>query len=601
MPTLQINGAELFFETYGHRKEGQTPVLLMHGAPQTGRATWRTVALRLESQHFVIVPDLRGHGQSSNPNHTYTFSEHAADMAALVRALGFERAHVVGHSNGGNIAVVMLLEQPEVLQTLVIQAGNAWVSPDLKERMPRIFESGFIERERPLWARHLQELHGDRWRELVVLIANETIAQPNYAPEDLAKATRPVLVVQGSEDMPNAPMKHAEYMARHIPHAELWVPKGVGHSVHEEILNEWLARIPGFWARRGTDAGEALHRHKQAHHADDREGPFDLRVVDGKLEGTVLTEAMREESARVSGLSTEAVKVLLAAETPWALVNRPVDDLRRGQGILTERISQARLGEAARVLEAGPEWTKIRLEHDGYTGWIHSKALHVCSAEDVTAWRTSCNAIVTAGLADVQEACCDPIQKLVFATRVPVTREEGGWSWIRLPDGREWRLRTSNLISLDEAPRPDAAGIAKVLDWCKRFLGVPYLWGGRTPYGYDCSGLAGTFWACLGVDIARDADQQFAQGEAVEGALEPGDLVFFGEIPADPLPGPDDRGYVRHARITHVGISLGGDAFLHANGARWGISIQSFDPASPVFDTWLKENYRGARRYGRLA
>ena len=53
-----------------------------------------------------------------------------------------------------------------------------------------------------------------------------------------------------------------------------------------------------------------------------------------------------------------------------------------------------------------------------------------------------------------------------------------------------------------------------------------------------------------------------------------------------------------HARITHVGISLGGDAFLHANGARWGISIQSFDPASPVFDTWLKENYRGARRYG---
>lgn len=601
MPIASINGAEIFYETYGHRKEGQTPVLLMHGAPQTGRASWRTVALRLEPDHFVILPDLRGHGRSTNPNHTYTFSEHAADMAALVRSLGFEKAHVVGHSNGGNIAVVMLMEQPEVLQTLVIQAGNAWVSPDLKERMPRIFEPGFIERERPFWARNLQEMHGDAWRELVVLVANETSAQPNYAPEDLAKATRPVFVVQGSEDIPNAPMKHADYMARHIPHAECWIPKGVGHVVHEEVLNEWLARIPDFWARRGTDAGEALHRHARAHHADDREGPFQLRVVDGRLQGTVLTEAMRAEAAQVAGLPADEVKVLLAAETPWALVNRPVDDLRRGQGLLTERVSQARLGEAARILEPGPEWTKIRLEHDGYTGWIHTKALHVCAEAEVQAWRAACSAVVTAGLAEAADAAGEPLQKLVFATRVPVVREVDGWSWVRLPDGREWRLRASDLTPLARMPRPNPAGIAVALDWVRQFLGVPYLWGGRTPYGYDCSGLAGTFWACLGVDLPRDADQQFACGEAVEGDLEPGDLVFFGEIPEDPLPGPDDRGYVRRARITHVGISLGGAAFLHANGSRWGISINSFDPSSPLFDTWLKENCRGARRCSRPA
>ncbi|HWQ10757.1 MAG TPA: alpha/beta fold hydrolase, partial [Holophaga sp.] len=415
MPFETVNGARIFYETYGRRKEGETPILLMHGAPQTGRASWRTVALRLESEHFIILPDLRGHGQSDNPRHSYTFKEHAADMAALVRALGFERAHVVGHSNGGNIAVVMLMTQPQVLQTLVIQAGNAWVSDDLKERLPRLFEPGFIERERPFWMRNLQEMHGDKWRELVTLVANETSTEPNYLPEDLAQADRPVLVVQGEEDIPNAPMKHAEYMARHIPHAELWVPKGVGHVVHEEILNEWLGRIPDFWARRGTPEGEALHRYAVEQHADDREGPFQVRVAEGRVVGTVLTEAMRQEAARVAGLPAEDVKVLLAPGTPWALVNRPVDDLRRGQGILTEGVSQARLGEAARVLEPGPLWSKVRMEHDGYTGWIHTKALHLCTEEDVVAWRTACNAMVVAGLAEALDEAGEPSQKVVFA------------------------------------------------------------------------------------------------------------------------------------------------------------------------------------------
>ena len=156
-------------------------MLLIHGAPQTGRASWRTVALRLEAKHFVILPDCRGHGRSTNPNLTYSFKEHAADLAALVRKLGFERAHVVGHSNGGNIALVMLMEQPEVVQTCVIQAGNAWVSPDLIEKEPRIFDPAFIERERPFWARDLKEMHGpDYWRDLVRLTVAEIISEPNY-------------------------------------------------------------------------------------------------------------------------------------------------------------------------------------------------------------------------------------------------------------------------------------------------------------------------------------------------------------------------------------------------------------------------------------
>ncbi len=599
MPTIQINGADIFYETYGTLRPGQVPVLLIHGSTNIGRTTWRTVVRRLEGRHFIILPDCRGHGQSSNPNLTYSFREHAADMAALVRALGFETVHVVGHSNGGNIALLMLMEQADVTQTCVIQAGNAWVSPDLVAKEPGLFDPAFIERERPAWLRDMRELHStvhgpDYWRDLVRLTVAEIIAEPNYRPADLAQASRPTLVIEGTEDAVNAPMKHGAFMARHIPAAELWEPEGIGHTVHEDILNEWLARVTRFWERRGNATGEVLHRHACAHHADEREGVFDVRLVDGVLTGVVLTEAMRDEAARIAGQPADGVKVLLTPETPWALINRPVSDLWRGPGILTERISQARLGEAACILEVEAEWARIRMEHDGYQGWIHTKALHPCSAEDVAAWGKACNALVTAELAPVRDEGGLLFQRIAFATRVPVVRTEADNSWILLPDGRQWKLCSEDVTPLESAPRLDEQGIAATLKLCRRFLGIPYAWGGRTPYGYDCSGLAGTFYACMGMTIPRDADQQFARGEAVEGPLLPGDLLFFGEIAEDSFPAP---GHVPLAGITHVGISLGGEDFLHANVSNWGIACNSLDPRSRLQDTWLREHYRGARRF----
>jgi len=187
MPTIQINGADIFYETYGTLRPGQVPVLLIHGSTNIGRTTWRTVVRRLEGRHFIILPDCRGHGQSSNPNLTYSFREHAADMAALVRALGFETVHVVGHSNGGNIALLMLMEQADVTQTCVIQAGNAWVSPDLVAKEPGLFDPAFIERERPAWLRDMRELHStvhgpDYWRDLVRLTVAEIIQEFQLDP-----------------------------------------------------------------------------------------------------------------------------------------------------------------------------------------------------------------------------------------------------------------------------------------------------------------------------------------------------------------------------------------------------------------------------------
>lgn len=603
MPYAPVNGTEIFYETFGTPKPGQAPVLLIHGSTQTGRSCWYNVVTRLESEYFVILPDCRGHGKSGNPGLTYSFREHAADMAALVRALGFEKAHIVGHSNGGNIALLVLMEHPQVTQTCVIQAGNAWVSPDLVENEPPIFDPDFIERERPSWMREMQELHGglgaDYWRTLVRLTVEEIIREPNYTAEDLARVTRPVLLVQGAQDRVNAPMKHAEFMARHIPASELWLPQGIGHNVHEEVLHEWLARVTDFWARRGSPVSDTLYRYKLEHYADDRNGVFDVRLTEeGVLTGTVLNEAMRAEARSLAGrFQADNLKVLMTEETPWALVNRPVDDVRRGPGILTERVSQVRLGEAVRILEAAGEWTRVYIIHDGYTGWVHSRALFPCEADRVREYQAGCRAIVSAALAEARDESGALTHKIPFASLVNLKEVREGDAWIELPDGRLWRLTPADLTMPEFRPVPTPTGIDLTLNLMRRFVGVPYLWGGRTPYGFDCSGFAGTFYVYMGITIPRDADQQFMKGAEVQGPPQPGDLLFFGELAEDDLPGPNSIEYARAAHITHVAISLGGQEFIHANGRDWGVSYNSFDPQSKLYNHWLHENYRGARRF----
>src|SRR3989304_10506086 len=134
MPTIKINDANIFYETFGDNKPHRAPVLLIHSSPIDGPTDWCDIAPEMAKNYKVLVPDCRGHGHSNNPNMTYSFKELADDTATFIRAMGYERAHVIGHSNGGNVALVTLLEHPDVIQTCIPQAANAFVSKYLIER-----------------------------------------------------------------------------------------------------------------------------------------------------------------------------------------------------------------------------------------------------------------------------------------------------------------------------------------------------------------------------------------------------------------------------------------------------------------------------------
>lgn len=266
MPIIEINNASIYYQAYGddpstslRAHPNQTPLVLVHGSTVDSHTDWDAIAPELARHYKVFTPDCRGHGRSNNPRLSYSFKELADDVAAFVHAMGYARAHVIGHSNGGNVALVTLMEHPEVVQTCIPQAANAYVTRYLIEREPKVFDPDRVAREAPQWREEMIKLHvgvgagspSPYWRDLLWLTMKEIISEPNYSPVELARVERPTLVIMGAEDPVNAPDEHAQYIAHNIPNAELWIPEKTGHNVHLECREEWIARVLDFLGRRG--------------------------------------------------------------------------------------------------------------------------------------------------------------------------------------------------------------------------------------------------------------------------------------------------------------------------------------------------------------
>jgi pimeloyl-ACP methyl ester carboxylesterase len=259
MPYIEINGANIYYNAYGDDQPTHAPIVLIHGSTIDSHTDWDSIAPELARHYKVFAPDCRGHGRSNNPKMSYSFREMAEDVTTFVHAMGYERAHIIGHSNGGNVALVTLMEHPEIVQTCIPQAANAYVTRYLIEREPKVFDADRVAREAPKWRDEMIKLHVGTgtgpsrpyWRELLWLTMKEIISEPNYSPAELARVKKPTFVIMGADDAVNAPDEHAQYIANNIPNAELWIPEKTGHNVHLERREEWLAKVLDFLRKRG--------------------------------------------------------------------------------------------------------------------------------------------------------------------------------------------------------------------------------------------------------------------------------------------------------------------------------------------------------------
>jgi cell wall-associated NlpC family hydrolase len=291
-------------------------------------------------------------------------------------------------------------------------------------------------------------------------------------------------------------------------------------------------------------------------------------------------ELRRELAARDASARLRVRSLPLAGMPERMLVVSGVADVRRDPSHASELVSQAVLGDLVEPLKTEGEWVLARMD-DGYIGWIRDWHLRAWSLAKRDSFAARAAHRVGANHATIHcapSADSLPVAQLVVGTPVAAARAVRGWLSVELPDGRTGFARRADV---EKTPHGRATP-ARLARTGRRFLGVPYLWGGTTPAGFDCSGLIQRIFRLHGILLPRDSDMQARWGveRIVDGpsGIAPGDLLFFGRTAE---------------AITHVALVLPDGTFLHSHGQ---VVVNSLDEKSPAFLPRLLAIWRLTRR-----
>lgn len=258
----------------------------------------------------------------------------------------------------------------------------------------------------------------------------------------------------------------------------------------------------------------------------------------------------------------------------YGFVSVAVADLWTEPRAESERTNQALWCELVRIGERQNGFVECRLE-DGYRGWLDSRFLTSITRSEFEAYRRKPRAVVVSKTTAIGPV--DPTGNLphfaFFGTRLVVSLKGSDLIGL-LPGGTRVRLKSAGVTPIPENIGPGQ--LASIVTTARRFLGTPYLWGGITPFGYDCSGMIQFLLRRFGVDLPRDTKEMIAVGRKVDRAsITRGDLLFF------------ER---------HVALSLDADRFIHSSRAGAGVRINSLTPGAPDYRADLDTTFQLARR-----
>jgi len=267
---------------------------------------------------------------------------------------------------------------------------------------------------------------------------------------------------------------------------------------------------------------------------------------------------------------------MTAGKPTHAVVALPLLDVRPRPAHAAELVSQLLMGETVELLSRrGAEgWVRVRNDADGYAGWARDWGLVMASSARVERWRRRAMGRIRVPMAQVlaERGRGAAVSPVFFGNRLIAGPVRSGWSPVELPDGRRGFLPGS-AVAGKRGPGLEARVTS--------LLGSPYLWGGRSPAGYDCSAFVQQVLLEQGVQLPRDAREQCRKSRRLAERERPGDLAFF-RRPGEPA--------------SHVGIALGGGYFAHCRGR---VAVASVLPGNPLFDKDLAPQFMGWYRPAR--
>jgi cell wall-associated NlpC family hydrolase len=330
---------------------------------------------------------------------------------------------------------------------------------------------------------------------------------------------------------------------------------------------------------------------------DKRVAIFEAEFQNGSLIGrtnlpeakAVLLSAFSKYGFSINGVM-EALPNKLVGENTMAFVNVSVANLRSRPAESAELASQALLGMPLKIYDKKGGWLRAQ-SPDGYIGWVSGSTVSRFSESQMDSLNKLPKIIYTKGygfaFASPNENA-QTVSDLTWGNTLTLVGEKKKFYEVRFPDNRTAFIPKSEAVKFENWLNDLSITENSLVETSKKMMGLPYLWGGTSWKGVDCSGFTRTIYLMNGVLLPRDASQQVHVGKLIDTStdydnLQPGDLLFFGRPPTDSS----------KERVVHVGMWLGNMQFIHSSGM---VRISSFDPSDENFDEYNLNRFLRAKR-----
>ncbi len=261
------------------------------------------------------------------------------------------------------------------------------------------------------------------------------------------------------------------------------------------------------------------------------------------------------------------------------LVTLSVINIRKEPGHASELVSQSILGTPVLILKSNDSWLQIETP-DNYIGWTTESSVRPMDSVEITGWKKATKVIYkenTGWLHDRTSEKSGVIGDLVGGSVLEKIGESKGYVNLILPDGRKGFVEKQKVMDFDLWEKTVICTEESICKTALTYMGIPYLWGGSSTKGADCSGFVQSVYFRNGLILARDAKLQALHGDSVDISdgytrLRKGDLLFFGSKGNE----------ISH--VTHVAIYLGNLEYINSAGR---VMINSLDST--------KKNYNSDR------
>lgn len=275
----------------------------------------------------------------------------------------------------------------------------------------------------------------------------------------------------------------------------------------------------------------------------------------------------------------------------YGVINLSVANLRAKPDHPAELVTQAILGTPIKVYKKGEDGYYLVQTPDGYISWLDDDGFTLMNENQWNEWKSSPKIIYLMEygfcFTDANDKS-QTISDLVAGNVLKFIGEEKSYFKVEFPDKRTAYIKKDEATHFTQWYNSLNPNGESILATAYRFMGIPYLWGGTSTKGMDCSGFTKTVYFLNGIILARDASQQVNTGEFVDTKngwenLQAGDLLFFGR----------KANGEKKERITHVAIYIGDGDFIHASGR---VRINSLNPAKPYYSRYRDNMFIRAKR-----